>query len=235
MLKFSIAAGGLGLMALAVPMQAHAQYGYPYGDPGVRNVQCERQRADDSAAGTVVGALAGALIGGAIGNNIENDRTYTRYNRWGRPVGRYTEGRSESGNVAVGAVLGALVGGAAGNSIAKDSSPGCAVAYAPNSYSYPRQGGSIPRTTDGLYGGPEVMGRSQYPEAYPSSYPAGSDYPSYPDYRDEPRYQEPQRDCRVIQRETRLPDGDVQRDPVTACWDERSRQWRVQDGYSDGY
>jgi surface antigen len=235
MLKFSIAAGGLGLMALALPMQAHAQYGYPYGDPGVRNVQCERQRADDSAAGTVVGALAGALIGGAIGNNIENDRTYTRYNRWGRPVGRYTEGRSESGNVAVGAVLGALVGGAAGNSIAKDSSPGCAVAYAPNSYSYPPQGGSIPRTTDGLYGGPEVMGRSQYPEAYPSSYPARSDYPSYPDYRDEPRYQEPQRDCRVIQRETRLPDGDIQRDPVTACWDERSRQWRVQDGYSDGY
>jgi len=231
MLKFSIAASSLGLMALALPLEAHAQYGYPYGEPGIRNVQCERQRADDSAAGTVVGALAGALIGGAIGNNIENDRSYTKYNRWGRPVGRYNEGRSESGNVAVGAVLGALVGGAAGSSIAKDSSPGCAVAYAPNRYSYPSNG-SIPRTTDGLYGGPEVMGRSRYPEAYPSSYPPE---PAYPDYQYEPRYQEPARDCRVIQRETRLPDGDVQRDPVTACWNERSRQWRVQDGYSDGY
>lgn len=242
MLKLSIAAGSLGLMALTLPMQAQAQYGapyggYPYNDPGVRNVQCERQRSDDSAAGTVVGALAGALIGGAIGNNIENDRTYTRYNRRGRPVGSYTEGRSESGNVAVGAVLGALVGGVAGNSMAKDTGPDCQVAYAPRSYSSVPQG-SIPRSTDGLYGGPEVMGqggyqdgyRNDYPAAYPSSYPS---QPSYPDYRDEPRYDPPARDCRVIQRETRLPDGDVQRDPVTACYDARTREWRVQDGYSD--
>lgn len=232
MLKLSMAAAGLGLAAMALPMQAHAQYGYPYGNAPVRNVQCERQKSDDSAAGTVVGALAGALIGGAIGNNIENDRHYTRYNRWGRPVGHYTEGRSESGNVAVGAVLGALVGGAAGGSIARDSSPDCMVAYAPQSYSaYPQ--GSIPRTTDGLYGGPEVMGGygNSYPaQPYPSSAPS---YPSYPDYRDEPAYREPAADCRVIHRETRLPDGKVQTDPVTACWDDRSRQWRVRDGYSD--
>lgn len=229
MLKLSIAAGSLGLMALALPMQAHAQYGYPYSDPGVRNVQCERERSDDSAAGTIVGALAGALIGGAIGNNIENDREYTRYNRRGRPVGYYTEGRSESGNVAVGAVLGALVGGAAGNSIAKDTGPDCQVAYAPYSYSS-APSGSIPRTTQGLYGGPEVMGQGGYQTGYPASYPSA---PPYPDYRDEPRYEAPARDCRVIQRETRLPDGDVQRDPVTACYDERTREWRIQDGYTD--
>ena len=53
MLKLSIAAGSLGLMALALPMQAHAQYGYGYNDPGIRNVQCERQKSDNSAAGTV--------------------------------------------------------------------------------------------------------------------------------------------------------------------------------------
>jgi hypothetical protein len=94
--------------------------------------------------------------------------------------------------------------------------------------------GSIPRTTDGLYGGPEVMGRSSYPaQQYPSGYPSQPSYPSYPDYRDQPVYQEPARDCRVIQRETRLPDGDIQRDPVTACYDDRTREWRVQDGYTD--
>lgn len=228
MLKLSIAAGSLGLMALALPMQAHAQYGYGYNDPGIRNVQCERDRADDSAAGTVVGALAGALIGGAVGNNIENDRTYTEYNRRGRPIGRYTEGRSEAGNVAVGAVLGALVGGMAGNSVAKQSGPDCQVAYAPYNYSS-APSGSIPRSTDGLYGGPEVMSQGGYrPDPYPASYPREPDYRSYPDYRGAP-----QQDCRVIQRETRLPDGDVQRDPVTACWNERTRQWQVQDGYSD--
>jgi len=232
MFKLSISAGSLGLMALALPVQAHAQYGYPYSDAGVGNVQCERERSDGSAAGTVVGALAGALIGGAIGNNIENDRTYTKFNRRGRPVGTYREGRSESGNVAVGAVLGALVGGAAGNSIAKDTGPDCQVAYAPYNYSS-TPSGSIPRSTKGLYGGREVMGRGGYSDSYPAAYRSTPSYPSYPDYRDEPRYQEPARDCRVIQRETRLPDGEVQRDPVTACYDDRTREWRVQDGYTD--
>lgn len=233
MLKMTLAAGSLGLMALAMPLQAQAQYGYPYGDGGVRNVQCERQRADNSAAGTVVGALTGALIGGAIGNNIENDRTYTKYNRRGYPVRSYTEGRSESGNVAVGAVLGALVGGVAGNSIGKDSGPECQVAYAPYSYTSMGQG-SIPRTTDGLYGGPEVMGRGGYaPEPYPPSYPAQPAYPQYPEYGGGAAYPAPARDCRVIHRETRLPDGAIERDPVTACYDERTREWRVQDGYTD--
>lgn len=232
MLKLSIAAGSLGLMALALPIQAHAQYGYPYSDPGVRNVQCERQRSDDGVAGALVGAVVGGLLGGAIGNNIDNDRYYTEYNRRGRPVGRYKESRSNSGQVAVGATLGALAGGLAGNSLAKDSGPGCQVAYAPRGYSSVPQG-SIPRTTQGLYGGPEVMGQGGYQSGYPAAYPSTPSYPSYPDYRDEPRYQEPARDCRVIHRETRLPDGDVQRDPVTACYDERTRQWRIQDGYSD--
>jgi len=149
-------------------------------------------------------------------------------------VRTYREGRSESGNVAVGAVLGALVGGAAGNSLGKSSSPDCQVAYAPYNYSSMGQG-SIPRTTEGLYGGPEVMGQGGYyaPQPYPSSYPSQPSYPQYPEYGGGPAYQEPVRDCRVIQRETRLPDGDIQRDPVTACYDERTRQWQVQDGYTD--
>ena len=233
MLKLSIAAGGLGLMALALPMQAQAQYGYPYGDPGVRNVQCERQRSGDSAAGTIVGALAGALIGGAIGNEVADDDRGHRYRGYGRGHrrGGWGHGHDDDndGEVIAGALIGAFVGGAAGSSIAKDTGPDCQVAYAPYSYSS-APSGSIPRSTQGLYGGPEVMGG---PAAYPSSYPAAPSYPSYPDYRDEPRYEEPARDCRVIQRETRLPDGDVQRDPVTACYDDRTREWRVQDGYSD--
>lgn len=238
MLKFSIAAGGLSLAALALPLQAQAQYGgYPYNDPGIRNVQCERQRSDDSATGTIVGVLAGALIGGAIGNEIADDDDHGRYRGYGRGHGRgygrgYDRHRgndSNDGEVIGGALIGALVGGAAGNSIGKSSGPDCQVAYAP--YSYSSGTGSIPRTTQGLYGGAEVMGSSGgYGAAYPSSYPAA---PAYPDYRDEPRYSEPARDCRVIQRETRLPDGDIQRDPVTACYDDRTREWRVQDGYTD--
>ncbi len=240
MLKYAALAAGLGVAAFSVPAEAHAQYGNSYGQAPLRNVQCERQRSDDGVAGALVGAVTGALIGGAIGNNIENDEYYTRYNRRGRPVGHYSEGRSESGNVAVGAVLGALAGGIAGNSIAKSTGPECQVAYAPSYGGDSSPYGSIPRTTDGLYGGPEVMGGPSYPQGgyappsqrYPASgpsYPSAPSYPSYPDYRGEPS----RRDCRVIQRETRLPDGDIQRDPVTACYDERTREWRVQDGYSD--
>ena len=234
MLKFSTAAGSLGLMALAFPVQAQALHGVPYDEAGLPNLQCERQRADERAAGTVAGALTGALIGGAIGNNIEADRTYTRYNRWGRPVGRYTQARSESGNVAAGAVLGAVLGAAAGHSIARESGPGCAVAYAPGPSSYPPPGGQIPRTTKGLYGGPEVMGRDQHPADHASSYGRRPDDPSDPGDHAEAGAQEPWPDCRVIQRETRLPDGGVLRDPATACWDDQKREWRVQDAYSEG-
>ncbi|MBU3919186.1 glycine zipper domain-containing protein [Hyphomonas sp.] len=235
MLKLSIAAGSVGLMALALPLQAQAQYGgYPYNDPGIRNVQCERQRSDDSATGTIVGALAGALIGGAIGNEIADDDDRGSYRSYGRGRGRSYygghRGRDDNdGEVIAGALIGAFIGGAAGNSIAGDTGPDCQVAYAPQRYSSVPQG-SIPRSTQGLYGGPEVMSsQSRYPAAYPSA----PSYPAAPDYRDEPRYSEPDRDCRVIQRETRLPDGEVQRDPVTACWNDRTRQWQIQDGYSD--
>ncbi len=234
-MKMTVAAGSLGLMALALPMQAHAQYGYPYSDPGVRNVQCERQKSSDSAAGTIVGALAGALIGGAIGNEIADDDHGHRGRGYGhRGYGRgYYGGHrghdDNDGEVIAGALIGAFAGGAIGNSVAKDTGPDCQVAYAPYGYSS-SPSGSIPRTTDGLYGGPETMGR---PGSYPAAYPSQPSYPSYPDYRDEPRYQEPARDCRVIQRETRLPDGQVERDPVTACWDERTRTWQVQDGFTD--
>lgn len=240
MIKSIAIVAGLGVAAFAIPVEAHAQYGHPYGQAPLRNVQCERQKSDDGVAGALVGAVAGALIGGAIGNNVENDRYYTQYGRRGRPIGQYREGRSESGNVAVGAVLGALAGGVAGNSIGKETSPDCQVAYAPDHGYETGQYGGIPRSTDGLYGGPEVMGGPSYPQGGyappPQNYPAsGPSYPresGYPDYRDEPAG----RDCRVIQRETRLPDGDVQRDPVTACYDPRTREWRVQEGYTgDSY
>jgi hypothetical protein len=243
MLKCTLMAGSLGLVVLALPLEAEAQYGYGYGDGPVRNTQCERERADDSAAGTIVGALAGALIGGAIGNEIADDNGGHGHRgyRGGHGRGHYGRGYyggghgykdSNDAEVITGALLGAVIGGAAGNSIAKSTGPECQVAYAPYSYSS-APAGSIPRSTDGLYGGPEVFGGNDPREPYPSRYPSTPSYPSYPDYPSDAGYREPGRDCRVIQRETRLPDGQVERDPVTACWDERTREWRVQDGYSD--
>lgn len=246
MMKMAILACGVGLLAVSLPGEAHAQYGYgydPYPAPA-RNVQCERQKSSDGAAGAVVGAVVGGLIGGAIGNNIDNDRYYTQYRRHGPPR-YYKESRSNSGQVAVGATLGALVGGIAGNDIGKKSTGDCQVAYAPVGNYSATPYGSIPRTTQGLYGGAEVMrgapnSYSAPPaQSYPASgYPAPS-YPSYPAPTPAPAYPAPGGygegggpDCRVIHRETRMPDGQVMRDPVTACWNDRSREWQIQDGWS---
>lgn len=249
MMKMAILACGVSLLAVSLPGEAHAQYGYgydPYPAPA-RNVQCERQKSSDGTAGAVVGAVVGGLIGGAIGNNIDNDRYYTEYRRRGPPR-TYKESRSNSGQVAVGATLGALVGGLAGSDIAKKSSADCQVAYAPVSSYSSVPYGSIPQTTQGLYGGAEVMrgAPNSYPHpapqpypasSYPSSYPAPAPAPSYPPsggYQyggGQPASGGP--DCRVIHRETQMPDGQVMRDPVTACWNNNTRQWQIQDGWGE--
>lgn len=249
-MRLAVMACGVSLLALSLPGEAEAQYsGYGYGQAPVRNVQCERQKSSDGTTGAVVGAVVGGLLGGAIGNNIDNDRYHTRYGRRG-PV-TYKESRSNSGQVAVGATLGALVGGLAGSDIGKKSGGDCHVAYAP-SYGYSSVSpGSIPQSTQGLYGGAEVMRGAPggYPRSAPQQYPA-SGYPAYPAQGQAPAYPQPapapdyqyqygggpatpSADCRVIHRETRMPDGQVLRDPVTACWHESSREWRVQDGWEN--
>lgn len=250
-MKIAILACGASLLAISLPGEAHAQYGYgydPYPAPA-RNVQCERQKSSDGTAGAVVGAVVGGLLGGAIGNNIDNDRYYTEYRRRGPPR-TYKESRSNSGQVAVGATLGALVGGLAGSDIAKKSGGDCQVAYAPVSGYSSVPYGSIPQTTHGLYGGAEVMrgAPNSYTQPAPQQYSASSypssNYPSYPTPAPAPAYPPSTGyqygggqsaasgpGCRVIQRETQMPDGQVLRDPVTACWNDRTRQWQIQDGW----
>ncbi|MFN7054310.1 glycine zipper domain-containing protein [Hyphomonas sp.] len=240
MLRVAILAGSAGLFALAGTGEAHAQYGYGYNTMPVQNVQCQRQKSSDGTAGAVVGALAGALIGGAIGNNIDNDRYVTQYRRRGPPV-TYRERRSNSGPVAVGATLGAVLGGVAGSEIGRNSGPDCQVAYAPSNY-VAVPSGSIPQSTRGLYGGAEVMrgapvATAPYPHS-PVGYPTSSfpSQPAQPVYAPQTGhqggyqggYQGPASGpdgCRVIHRETRMPDGQVFRDPVTVCQDPQTGQW----------
>tara|TARA_R110000787_G_scaffold99840_9_gene204597 strand:+ start:4547 stop:5392 length:846 start_codon:yes stop_codon:yes gene_type:complete len=246
MMKRSLFVSAAALAALAIPATASAQgYGYNNGY-APQNTQCERQRSNDKVAGGVAGALVGALAGGAIGNNIDagDDYYYVPGRRGhhghGRGRGRggyyYSEPRSNSGQVAVGAVLGAVVGGLAGSSLAagnNDCQSTGPTPYQPaagyngngyyesNGYNGAYQGSSIPRTTDGLYGGPEVMQQPRYPasqppartypaSAYPTSGYPGPDYGNqgyndqgysdydqgYSDYQDNSAYS--QQECRQI-------------------------------------
>ena len=243
----SLLIGGVALTAMAAaPLAASAQtYGYPY------NSACERQNSDDQAAGTIIGAIVGAAAGGAIGNNIGDDDSRWHYNRYGRH-GRhgYWDKGDNDGEVIAGALLGAIVGGMAGNAIASDNAQPCRVAtpyggsYRADYGSYPYiateySGDSIPRTTDGLYGGPQDL--RSHPQGSYSPPPAPATYPSTPGYPAQPAYPQasapapaPQQgqveECRTVWRETTLPDGGVVRDPVTACRTGYDAEWEIVGG-----
>jgi hypothetical protein len=238
MMKRSLLAGATAALALAIPGAAAAQSGYGYAP---QNSACERQSSDDKLAGGVAGALIGGLIGGAIGNNIDGGDDYYRGHRGHRGYGRghrrgyshgYRRDTDNSDQVVVGALLGALVGGIAGSEIAGSSSANCGSAgptpyQRSNSYrgdTY--QSGSIPRTTDGLYGGPDVMEQRGYPYSQPPvrAYPASS-YPDdgYSDqsYDDQEYYGEQsynQQECRMIYQ------GGSH---VLACRNNPTETWRV--------
>lgn len=231
-------------IAVSAPVaaaQSNSGYGY---NAQVRNTQCERQRDDDKLAGGVAGAVIGGLIGGAIGNEIADDddhyrrrgyrsyrgyRGYRDYRGYGH---RHHRNKSNDEEVIAGALIGAVLGGIAGSAIADDNARPCAV-VGPDDYG--RQSGSIPRTTDGLYGGPEIMEeRSSYPRDV-RTYPTSSTRTT----RTTRTYPAPTstHECRTIYSETRLPDGRVEREPVTACRDGSNGEWEVErdDDYNRGY
>jgi uncharacterized protein YcfJ len=226
MVRLSHFTAALFASALFTAPSAFAEH-YGYGQ--ARNTACEKQKQGDKAKGIVVGALLGAVAGGAIGNQVEDDYDdrgrYGRYDRYGR-YGRYDRynhhrhnGNDDGdGEVIAGALLGAVAGGLIGSAVADNNSGNCEVAGQFYPSGYPE--GQIPRTTEGLYGRPGETG-SRYPESAPRSYPISQ--PSYPNDRDYGRDE-----CRTIYRETRMPDGRVDREPVTACRDGYNGGWRVQ-------
>ena len=238
----SLLIGGIALSALsAAPLAASAQtYGYnaPY------NSACERQNQDNKTAGTVIGAIVGAAAGGAIGNNIGDNDSRWHYNRYGRHgrYGYWDKGNND-GEVVAGALLGAIVGGVAGNAMASSSSTPCQVAtpyggsYRADYGAYPYiaseySGSSIPQTTEGLYGRPQDLrthprATAPAPASYPSSYPS---YPETPAPRASAPAPAPQpEECRTVWREVELPDGQVIRDPATACREGYNGEWEIID------
>jgi len=237
----SLVIGGVALAAMAAaPLAASAQ-AYGYGAP--YNSACERQNSDDKATGTVVGALVGAAAGAAIGNNTGDNDSRWQYNRYGRHSrhGYWDKGNND-GEVLAGALIGAFLGGVAGNAIASDGAKPCAVAtpyggtYPADYGAYPYiaaeySGDSIPRTTDGLYGGPaDIRSHPQpsyapAPAAPPSNYRASAPQVPAPP----PQAAEPE-ECRTVWRETVLPDGAKVRDPVTACRTGYQGDWEIVDG-----
>ena len=241
------------LLALAAPAAATAQSGY--GNPA-----CERQKASDRTAGMLVGAVAGGLIGGAIGNNIDDDdddywhrghrgyRGYRGYrgHRGYRHHRRHHRDNDNSDEVVAGAVIGAILGGVAGAAIAEDTGRDCQTVYPDHRNAPYRQDGSIPRTTHGLYGGPEMAPQTGYPHnppparTYPVSStpgaPLGTPGPTEPyAYGGAPAPDYVGRECRTVFSETRLPDGQIISNPVTVCREGGEETWAIVNDEVDLY
>ena len=251
----SLLIGSVALVAMAAaPLAASAQ-AYGYGYPS--NTACATQNSDDKATGTVVGALLGAAAGGAIANNTgDSDSRWHRtgYGRHGRHG--YWERGNNDGEVIAGVLLGAIVGGLAGNAMTSDNAQPCRVAtpyggsFRADYGSYPYiaaeySGDSIPRTTDGLYGGPQdarsypQTGYSE-PQAAPAPVPGNYRTPAPQAYPQSASPASQPQECRTVWRETTLPDGSVERDPATACRTGYNGDWQIvgdpgQDEELDGY
>ncbi len=179
---------------------------------------CERIKDEKALLGGVVGAVAGGVIGAAIADGDDHGRYRNRGYRGYRGYGhRRHHHRGGDGDQVAGAVIGGVLGAVVGSSIGSSSTK-CA-----NTETY--QYGDVASPTrlpygpawntnpDGslktqevsqdygygqrpLYGGPNSATGSTQTQVYEQPYTP---------------------ECQTAQRETRLPDGSVIREPVEIC------------------
>lgn len=228
MRKFALIAG---LTAFAMAGAAHAQYHSPYGQAPTTN--CERVKNDQRLAGALVGGVIGGVAGGAIGNNIDNDGHYYghgyrgyrghrgyRHRGYGRHRG-YHHGGDNDGEVIAGALIGALIGGVAGAELAT-SDTDCR----PQIY----QG--VPAPTRDPYGPGWNEPQSVSADPFGRDLYGGQNDRRYERPQEEPRYSPPPREygreCRVVTRETTLPDGQRIREETQACRESPNDDWALQ-------
>ena len=241
LLALSTAALVLTPLAQADRYGSYHDYGYQHSGRTSSNGACERQREDDRMAGRVVGALAGGLLGAAIANNDDDHYRHRNYRGYrGNHGYRRHHRRDDDGDQIAGAVIGGVLGAVVGGEIAAGSAD-CNTSqrysshdpYAPTrsptgpAWENPERQQSrtvVTRTSEPVR---TVTTRRVVTESYPED-----DLYGGPDLtRTVPS--EPtrvyQRSCTTVQRETRLPDGGLVREPVEVCQD-GSGSWQLEDG-----
>lgn len=229
-------------LASANPYSYNSHNGGYHSQNAPISVNCERQKDGDRLMGSLIGAVAGGALGVAIADNNDNNyrgHGYRGYRGY-RGHRSYRGHRGGNGNEVAGAVIGGVLGAVVGGEIAANTGRDCqtqrtsfqgnttyrtygAMDVAPPTRSatgpaweepvtrvystttmqpvtstrtvtYGDDGYGDDYSNDNLYGGPTTTTRT---------------YPAQP--------VQTQRACRTVQRETRLPDNTVMREPVQVC------------------
>ena len=217
-------------LALCLTPVATAQYGYGHNDGYYQqhvSTPCKREKNENRLAGAVVGAVAGGLLGSAIGENADDDddyyyshrrfRGYRGYRGY-RGHRRYHRHHDSDDNQIAGAVIGAVLGGVVGSELAA-STTDCHDSSV-SGYRY----GDVPPPTRR----PHTVTRD-YGYTHPAPRPVSTTTRTVR-VEEEPLYGGPTytSDCQTVQRETRLPDGSMVREPVSVCRD-RDGRWELTD------
>lgn len=219
--------------------QSYPSYGYQDGYQ-VRQSSgggCERERDDNRVAGTIIGAVAGGLLGAAIADNDGGhhgyrSRGYRGHRGYGRHRGHHRGGDGdEIAGALIGGVLGAVVGGEIASSgtdcqtrntrYAYDNiAPPTRQAFAP---SQPYQTAAPAYTTQ-----PQYPAQSAYPAVEQPLYGGPADPITPPSQPVRITRTDVAPQCQTVQRETRLPDGSVVREPVSVCQGSNG-EWQMQE------
>lgn len=227
MIRTSLMAGiaAFAMAPLAPTAAAQSSYGYTDGYNVQYNDSCARSNSDNRAAGALIGALAGGVLGVAI---ADNDDHYHRGHRGYRGHrGRWHRGHrgyrhNDDGDEIAGALIGGVLGAVVGSEIAGSASTDCRARDA--RYQRYVQDNIAPPTRQ------PFASSTGYQSVSTPAYPAAPAYPDVPlqGAPDEVFDGETLR-CEALRRETRLPDGTLQQDPVTVC-QMPDGQWQIQEG-----
>lgn len=233
-----------GAAALCLAPAAQAQYHNGYDNGYYQSAQksgCEREQDSNRLVGGLIGAVAGGALGVAIADDNDDHYRGRRHYRGHRGYrgyrGHHGYRHNNDGDEIAGALIGGVLGAVIGSELAA-SGTDCRRTVT-NNYSYRAMNVAPPTRQAFATANPQPVS-SQQPYAYGNpgeqlyGGPASNAGPREP-IRVTRTQPEPQPayapTCRTVQRETRLPDGQVVREPISVCQDSNG-QWNMQDGES---
>lgn len=242
MIRTALALGATALcLAPAVQAQSYNSYGYGHSPNASHIAHCKQIKNDKRVVGSLIGAVAGGVLGAAIADDGDDHHYHRRGYRGHRGYyghrGHYRHRgygyhhKDDDGDQIAGALIGGVLGAVVGGELASSGTDCKPV----ETYSY----AGVPAPTRSPHGSAWATSPQEANRAYSVGYQQQGQelYGSAPAPTPAPVYSDPapapvtEPDCRTMQRETRLPDGEVLLEPVDVCRTPDG-SWSVQEPYA---